>query len=44
MMDFLNWGGKHPWLFFFLLAFAASACHGIGHIGSTRYVVKKEED
>lgn len=25
MMDFLNWGGAHPWLFFFVLCAIGSA-------------------
>jgi hypothetical protein len=40
MMEFLNWAGEHPWLFFFMLCAAASACQGLGRIGSTTVRVK----
>lgn len=43
-MEFLNWAAEHYWLFFFMMAFAASACHGLGRLGSTTTKIIKPSD
>lgn len=43
-MEFLNWGGDHPWLFVFLLMAVSSACHGLGRIGSKTVKVFEPKD